>query len=189
MAQHYYHNAHSYPLELSLTSGGSLICATGKYVKGEETFNFGKSATHGQLTDDGVATPAAVTADATILLYTEATVLPGSAPAGDAGGALTGTYPNPTLAADAVGTAQILDANVTSAKLASNIIAANIATGGIVTDKYANASVTPVKVNLLAAAPATEGAAGVAGQVKFAAGYLYFCLTDNHWVRLQTATW
>jgi hypothetical protein len=189
MAQHYYHNAHSYPLELSLTGGGSLICATGKYVKGEETLNFGRSATHGQLTDDGVSTPAAVTADSTILLYSEAVVLPGNAPDGAAGGALTGTYPDPTLAADAVGTAQILDGQVTSGKLGANVIAANIATGGIATEKYANASVTPVKVNLLAVAPASATAAGVAGQVKFAAGYLYFCLTDNNWVRLQTATW
>jgi hypothetical protein len=189
MAQHYYHNAHSYPLELALTSGGSLICATGKYVKGEETFNFGKSATHGQLTDDGVATPSAVTADSTLLLYSEAEVLPGSAPAGAAAGALTGTYPNPTLAAAAVVTASILDANVTSGKLGVGAIAANIATGGIVTSKYANASITPVKVNLLAAAPASATATGVTGQVKFAAGYLYFCLSTNTWVRLQTATW
>jgi hypothetical protein len=189
MAQHYYHNGNPYPVELALTSGGSLICAPGKYVKGEESYNFGKAALHGKLTDDGTGVPSAVTANSAILLYAETEVLAGSAPAGDAGGALTGTYPNPTLAADAVLTANILDANVTSGKLGVGAIVASLSDNSIATSKFADASITPVKVNLLAAAPASATAAGTAGQVKFAAGYLYFCLTDNNWVRLQTATW
>jgi hypothetical protein len=45
----------------------------------------------------------------------------GSTPAGPAGGDLTGSsYPNPTIAANAVTTVKLLDANVTMAKLASD---------------------------------------------------------------------
>src|SRR5262245_18852104 len=43
----------------------------------------------------------------------------GGAPSGPAGGDLAGTYPNPTLAPNAVGTADIGDAQVTDAKIAS----------------------------------------------------------------------
>lgn len=43
-------------------------------------------------------------------------------PSGAAGGRLTGTYPNPMLAANAVGTAEIADGAVTSAKLASGAL-------------------------------------------------------------------
>ena len=71
MAINYYHNAKVFPLEVPLKTGGSIVVAPGKYVQGETTGTFGRSATNGNLTDDGSGTPAAVTADSTLLIYVE----------------------------------------------------------------------------------------------------------------------
>lgn len=63
-----------------------------------------------------------------------------------------------------VATAQIDDANVTNAKMA--------------TDAPRYASV-----------PASATAAGVAGEIAYASGFLYICVAANTWERVAIATW
>lgn len=74
------------------------------------------------------------------------------------------------LAADAVTTAKILDLNVTTGKLAAG-------------------AVTSLKGNFLTTAPASAAATGVAGEIRFAAGFIYICTATDTWERVATATW
>lgn len=85
----------------------------------------------------------------------------GTQPGGIAGGELTGTYPNPTIAINTITSAKIMDATIATADLADgSVTTAKILDGTVATNDIADGSVNSTKISdgTIATADVADGA-------------------------------
>jgi hypothetical protein len=129
---------------------GSLDLADGAVTDAKLSNTAVTSGTYGSATQVGQFT---VDSKGRITSATNVTIT-GAAPTGAAGGALAGTFPNPTLATGSVGSANIVDGGVATADLAD---------GSVTTAKVADGAITSAKLSTTGVAAGSYGSATEVG--------------------------
>ena len=165
----YYQNANLFFVEVPIPTNGTIGVKSGEFVKG--TFFAGLVP---PLTDLGAGVPAAVTANAALLVYTQNE---------------NATAPN--VLGDSVGTTEIEALAVTTGKINDlAVTTGKLATDAVTTAKILNSNVTSTKLNV-AGTPTAADDAGLTGNIKFDGTYIYLCTAPDTWIRFAhvASTW
>lgn len=96
---------------------------------------------------------------------------------------LTSSLANYVILADGSGNRRI---NIPST---GNVLIATTTDGGYRLDVNGTARATQFFLSALNTAPASAGAAGVAGEIRVDASHIYICTATNTWKRVAIATW
>ncbi|MEP7217691.1 MAG: hypothetical protein ABI876_02180, partial [Bacteroidota bacterium] len=101
------------------------------------------AVTNNKISGTGASTNDVLTYNGTNVIWSA----PATGATGAAGGDLSGTYPNPTVANDAITSAKILDGSVQNQDIAANAITTSkVANGTVTTSKMADSAISGLKL-------------------------------------------